>query len=68
LPFVPLLTLKAFDDYEHMDTYSGDTKVELTIDGWLYLANIHIARAQHTTNPLEAAALLGRAKQKVVAQ
>jgi hypothetical protein len=49
-----------------MDTYSGNTKVEVTYSGWLYLANLDLVRAQKTANPLEAADLLAGAKQKLV--
>ena len=65
LPFVPLLSLKGSDDHMLMDTYSGNTNVEITFSGWLYLANLDIARARKTTNRLDAADLLARAKQKL---
>ena len=48
-----------------MDTYSGNTKVEVTRSGWLYLAKMDIARAHKTANRLDAADLLARAKQKL---
>jgi hypothetical protein len=49
-----------------MDTYSGNTTVEVTRSGWSYLAKMDIERALTTPNPLEAADLVAGAKQKLV--
>jgi hypothetical protein len=50
-----------------MNAYSGNSKVELTPKGWLYLAEIDIVNAKQSIDPRETVMLCKQAEQKLAA-
>ena len=57
-----LLARASSDDYLGMSTFSAKTRVELTAEGWLYLAAKNAKSAGRTNDPAIASKLRAIAK------